>query len=140
MSFLDKLFGGGKKYPELDDTSPAAKQLAAVKNYLEELTDKVKDPLEVVPAEDSAYVFIGNPPKNFGMAWIENGKVHNFKTLSQEKGVEQKKLLKLVDKLADAYSQRESLSRFTATIGARPITVTPSKELASDVKNIIASA
>ena len=140
MGFLDKLFGGGNKYPELDDTSPAAKKLDAIKGSLEELTQKVNDPLEVIPADDCAYVFIGSPPKNFGMAWIEDGKLQSFKTLSEEKGVPQKQLLRLVDELADAYRQSDGVNRYSATIGGRQVTVTPSRDLASEVRKIIANA
>jgi hypothetical protein len=37
----------------------------------EKLAGETKDPLEVVPAEDSVYIFVGKPPKKFGIAWIE---------------------------------------------------------------------
>ena len=140
MGFLEKLFGGGSKYPTLTNESPATKKLAAVKGSLEELSRKVSDPMEVVPADDSAYVFIGNPPKNFGMAWIEDGRVHSFKTLSEEKGVAQKQLLKLVDDLAEAYRRSGEDSRYSTTIGGRVVTVIPSEELASRVQNIIANS
>jgi len=140
MGFLSKLFGGGDNYPELDQTSATAEQLNAVRGPLEELTEKIKDPMEVVPSDNSAYVFIGNPPKNFGMAWIEDSQVKNFKTLSEEKGVEQKQLIKIVDALADVYQQSESVDRFSTTIGGRSITVTPSEDLAAEVEQIIANA
>lgn len=140
MGFLEKLFGGGKKYPDLSDTSPAAKNLEAMKGSLEELTRKVRDPMEVVPVEDSAYVFIGNPPNNFGMAWIEDGSVKNFKTLAEEKGVPQKQLLKMVDQLAEVYRRSDGESRYNASIGGRIVTVTPSGNLASEVRKIIANA
>lgn len=139
MGILDKLFGGSK-YPELDDASPAAQKLKAVKSSLEELTEKVKDPMEVVPADEGAYVFIGKPPKNFGMAWIENGRMHNFKTLSEEKGLEQNRMLKLVAELASAYERSDGAERYTATIGGKAVTVTPSQELAGKVQKIIANA
>lgn len=139
MGFLNKLFGGGPQYPELDQASSTAKKLDGVRGSLEELTEKVKDPMEIVPTENSAYVFIGNPPKNFGMAWIENGQVKNFKTLSEEKGVEQKQLVNIVDALAEVYKQSEGADRFSTTIGGRSITVTPSQDLASEVQQIILS-
>lgn len=140
MGFLTTLFGGGSKYPELEQTSSTAKKLDMIRGSLEELTEKIKDPMEVVPAENSAFVFIGNPPKNFGMAWIEDGQVKNFKTLSEEKGVEQKQLVKIVDALADVYQQSEGEERFSATISGRTLTVTPSPNLASEVQQIITNA
>ena len=140
MGFIGKLFGGGKKYPTLAADTSAAKNLEAMRDPLEKLTEKVNDPMEVIPADDSAFVFIGNPPKNFGMAWVEEGEVHNFKTLSEEKGVPQKKLLKLVDSLAEAYKRCDIKSRYSTTIGGRVVTVTPSQDLAREVKNILANA
>lgn len=140
MGFLEKLFGGGKNYPALEADTSAAKKLAAVKDPLEKLSEKVKDPMEVIPAEDSAFVFIGNPPKNFGMAWVEEGKVHNFKTLSEEKDVSQKQLLKIVDALAEAYKRIDIKKRYSAKIGGKVVTVTPSQDLGREVKNILASA
>lgn len=140
MGFLDKLFGGGKKYPALGADTTAAKKLDTMRGPLEELSKKVNDPLEVVPADDSVFVFIGNPPKNFGMAWVEKGKIYNFKTLSEEKGLPQKKLVKLVDDLADAYQRNDSVNRYSTTIGEKVVTVTPSQGLAEEVKNIIGNA
>jgi len=140
MGFLEKLFGGGKSYPALEADTSAAKKLAVVKDPLEKLSEKVKDPMEVIPAEDSAFVFIGNPPKNFGMAWVEEGKVHNFKTLSEEKDVSQKQLLKIVDALAEAYKRTDIKNRYSAEIGGKVVTVTPSQDLGREVKNILASA
>lgn len=140
MGLVNKLFGGGKNYPELDQSSPEAEKLHAVKGPLEKLTEKVKEPMEVVPAEDSVYVFIGKPPKNFGMAWIENGKVYNFKTLAEEKNVPQNRMLRLVDDLAEAYRRSDSENRYSTTIGSKAVTITPSDQLAGKVRQIIASA
>ena len=140
MGFLDKLFGGSKKYPDLAPDTSAAKKLQSIHDPLEKLSKDVNETIEVIPAEDSAFVFIGKPPKNFGMAWIEDGKVHSFKTLSKEKGVPQNKLLKLADALANAYRKSDSHDRYSTTIGNKVITVTPSQELAKEVKQILASA
>ena len=74
------------------------------------------------------------------MAWIEGGKVKNFKTLSEEKGVEQKQLVNIVDALAEVYQQNEGVDRFSTTIGGRTVTVTPSQDLASEVQQIILNA
>jgi len=139
MGLFEKLFGGDKKYPALAPDTSAAKRLATMKDPLEQLSEKVNEPMEVVPADDSAFVFIGKPPKNFGLAWVEEGKVHNFKTLSEEKNVPQQQLLKLVDALADAYKRTDIKNRYSATIGGRVVTVTPSQELAREVKNLIAN-
>jgi hypothetical protein len=86
MGILGKLFSGKQDYPSLDSSDPAAMQLESVRPPLEKLAAETNDPLEVVPAEDSVYVFIGKPPKKFGIAWIEDGdKIVNFKSLVDEK-------------------------------------------------------
>ncbi len=73
MAILGKFFGRKHDYPPLESSTPAAKQLETVRSPLEKLTAETKDPLEVVPAEDSVYIFVGKPPKKFGVAWIEDG-------------------------------------------------------------------
>ena len=140
MGFLGKLFGFESKYPNLAPDTNAAKKLELMKGPLEELTKKVTDTMEVVPADDSAYVFIGKPPKNFGMAWIEKGKVYTFKTLAEEKAVPQQQITKMVDALADAYKRSDSESRYSAELGDKIVTVTPSQNLAREVKDIIGNA
>ena len=100
MGILEKFFSGKHDYPSLDSSAPAAKQLEAVRPPLEKLADETKDPLEVVPAEDSVYVFIGKPPKKFGIAWIEDGeKIVNFKSLVDEKGLSPTRLENLSEEL-----------------------------------------
>jgi len=140
MGFLGKLLGLEGKLPYLASDTNAAKNLESMKGPLEELTKKVTDKMEVVPADDGAYVFIGKPPKSFGMAWIEEGKVYNFKTLSEEKAVPQQQIVKMVDALAEAYKKSHSENRFSAEVGDKIVTVTPSSDLAREVKSIIGNA
>ena len=138
MGFFDKLMGGGTpEYPELDASSPAAAKLAGVKDKLAELAAEVKDPIEVVPADNAAYVFIGKPPKTFGIAWIENGEINNFKTLLEKKGAAPLTLEKLSNKLREAYVKDAPDEKFSIMAGDRKITVIPSDSLAADVKAII---
>ncbi len=98
MGILGKFFGGKHDYPSLDSSTPAAKQLESVRLPLEKLATETKDPLEVVPAEDSVYIFLGKPPKKFGIAWIEDGdKIINFKSLVDEKGLSPDSLQHLLE-------------------------------------------
>lgn len=140
MGFLEKIFGGGKKYPALTAETNAAKELAAMRAPLEELSKKVNETMEVIPADDSAFVFIGDPPNNFGMAWVEKGKVYNLKTLSEERGFPEKEIFRLVGALADVYKRSNSYDRYSTTIGGKVVTVTPSQDMAKEVKDIIANA
>ena len=48
--------------------------------------------------------------------------------------------MKLVDALAEAYRRCDIKNRYSTTIGGRVVTVTPSQDLAREVKNILANA
>ncbi|WP_210544117.1 hypothetical protein [Rhodoferax sp. PAMC 29310] len=86
MGLLDKLFGNKEiEYPQLPVGNYALAQLDEIKGPLEELAQKVSDHLEVVPAEHEAFVFLGKPPKSFGIAWIHDGKVTGLKEFAEEK-------------------------------------------------------
>ncbi len=138
MGFLSKLMGGGEPdYPELDANSTAANKLESVKDKLAELAGQVKDPMEVVPADGAAYIFIGKPPKTFGIAWIENGAINNFKTLLASKGASPLTLEKLSNHLREAYVKDAPEEKFLTTVGSKKIVVLPSDKLAANVKIVI---
>ncbi|MDO3379270.1 hypothetical protein [Geoalkalibacter halelectricus] len=137
MGFLDKIFGGKPEYPQLDTSSPAAGQIEHIRNELERLSAEVKQPLEVIPGEDSSYVFIGKPPKKFGVAWIEEGRVHNFKTLVEENGVEPSRLTKVAEELREIYEANQQGERFTAKVGDQDLVVTPSDVFRNQVRETI---
>ncbi len=138
MGFFGKLMGGATPdYPELDASSPAASKLNSVKDKLTELAGQVPDPMEVVPADGAAYVFIGKPPKSFGIAWIENNEINNFKTLLAQKGAAPITLEKLSNRLREAYVNDAPEEKFSITLGGKKIVVVPSDSLAADVKTII---
>ena len=138
MGLFSNLFSGRSvDYPPLDDGSRAAKKVAEVEHELQELVHKVSDPLEVVPSEHAAYVFIGRPPKNFGLAWIHDGRVSGLNTLVEEHGVKPAEIEKLLAALREAYKKHQDAQHFTATIDERKIVVTASEELENEVHNII---
>ena len=137
MSFFSKLFGKNPDYPPLDEGSAAAKQLAAVQEPLQKLADEVSDPLEIIPSEGTAYVFVGKPPKKFGLAWIHDGEVSNFKTLVEEKGLEPNALRGIVEELTEAYEQSSEAKRYVTKIGKKPLVVTPNPELEKTVHEIM---
>jgi len=137
MGFLNKMFSKDPQYPDLAGDSTAAQQLAAIKSNLEKLAHDVHDPMEVVPSSDGAYVFIGKPPKKFGIAWIEGDQIKSFKTLVEEHGMSTKDVAKLSDELRDAYTRNDNTEHFHTMIANRDIVVTPSKTLEKDVRNIL---
>jgi hypothetical protein len=138
MGILGKLFSGGEDYPALDSSTPAARQLESVRSPLEKLAGETGDPLEVVPAEDSVVIFIGKPPKKFGVAWIEDGdKIVNFKSLVDEKGLSPTSLENLSEKLRKAYIAHQDKPRYVTKISDREVVVIPSTSLMNNVKGVV---
>lgn len=139
MGMLDKWFGGKKDYPPLPADNEARARLDMVKGQLEELANRVSDDLEVVPGEHEAFVFLGKPPKHFGMAWIQDGKVKGLKELVEENKLSQAAVGKMVGKLGEAYQQASDAPRFSAQVAGRQAIVIPSKGLEQQVRQIIAN-
>jgi hypothetical protein len=137
MSLLGSFFTSKPDYPAIDPSSTAASRIAEVKAQLGELAAQVKDPLEVVPSEHAAYVFIGKPPKRFGLAWIHDGKISGLNTLVEEHGLKPLEVEKLLDQLRDAYERNADARRFCTTVQDRDVVVTPSAELEKEVHEII---
>ena len=138
MSFMDKLFGSSKGYPPLNEDDPAAQRLEALRQPVEKLISEIKDPLEVVPGDETAFFFIGKPPKKFGVAWVgKDGKIINFKSLVEEKGLSIISLEKLSDRLKQVYIEHQEEPRYSTTIQDKQIVVTPSETLKSDIKKVI---
>ena len=112
MGLFGNLFSGRTPdYPPLDDSSQAGKKVAEIKHELQELIHKVSDPLEVVPSDHAAYVFIGKPPKKFGLAWIHDGKVSGLNTLVEEHGLKPTEVGEVVDQLRAAVPDRSRIPR-----------------------------
>ncbi len=138
MGFLSNLFGGEKKeYPALEPSNPIAQRIERFRGDLEKLAEDVSEPMEVIPTDNTAYVFLGKPPKRFGIAWIKDGKVNNFKTLSAETGATEMKLQLMSEKLRKAFEKSEGASRFSAKIADHEIIVTSSDDFEHELQNII---
>jgi hypothetical protein len=141
MGILGKIFGGKHDYPSLDSSVPAAKHLEAVRPPLEKLAEETKDPLEIVPAEDSVYIFVGKPPKKFGIAWIEDGeKIVNFKSLVDEKGLSPTNLDHLSEELRKAYIAHQDKPRYVTRIKDREVVVITSTSLLNNLKGVVEQA
>ena len=139
MGMFDKLFGGSTPdYPELSQDDPAAGYLESMRQPVEKFVSEVSDPIEVVPAADTAYFFIGNPPKKFGIAWIsDQGEIVNFKSLVEERGLSPVSLEILSDKLKEVYIKHQQEPRYSKTILDKKVVVTPSETLRDDVKKVV---
>ena len=137
MSFFSNLFSSKPDLPDLDPTSTAASRVHEVEKELDELAGKTKDRLEVVPSEHAAYVYIGKPPKKFGLAWIHDGKISGLHTLVDEHGLNPAEISKVMDELRAAYERHQDETRFCAHVHDHDVVVTPSSELEHEVHEII---
>jgi hypothetical protein len=138
MGFMDKLFGSEKEYPPLNMNDPAAQKLDALRQPVEKFVSEVKDPIEVVPGNETAFFFIGKPPKKFGVAWVgKDGKIVNFKSLVEERGLSIISLERLSDRLKAVYIQHQEEPRYSMTIQDKKVVVTPSETLKSDIRKVI---
>ena len=139
MGLLDKFFGGKVDYPPLPAGNEALAQLDEMKAPLEELAHKVHDHLEVVPAEHEAFVFLGRPPSNFGIAWIHDGKVTGLKEFAEEHHLTQVEVGKMIVRLGEAYQHASETPRYSAEFGGKQMVVIPSKLLENEMHQIMAN-
>ncbi len=139
MGLFSNLFKSAREpdYPQLDETSAAAQHIHEVEDALKELAHEVSDPLEVVPSEHAAYVFLGKPPKRFGLAWIHDGKVTGLNTLIKEHGVSPAEIEKVLEELRQAYTRHQDEAHYTTKIEDRTIIVSPSQGLEQEVHAIV---
>src|SRR5210317_997659 len=138
MGFMDKLFGSSKEYPPLNMEDPAAQKIDALRQPVEKFVSEIGDQLEVVPDDETAFFFIGKPPKKFGVAWVgKDGKVVNFRSLVEEKGLSPISLEHLSDRLKEVYINHQDDPRYSTTINDKQVVVTSSETLKSDIKKII---
>jgi len=138
MGFLDKLLGSSKEYPPLDNNDPAAQKIDALKQPVESFVSEINDPLEVIPDDETAFFFIGKPPKKFGVAWVgKDGKVVNFKSLVEEKGLSMISLERLSDRLKEIYIKHQEEPRYSISVSEKNVVVTPSETLKMDIRKVI---
>ncbi|MCB1904661.1 MAG: hypothetical protein KDI18_11365 [Gammaproteobacteria bacterium] len=137
MGLLSGLFAAKIDYPPIDPTTDAARRIAEVERQLGELAGKVSDKLEVIPSRHAAYVFIGKPPKKFGLAWIHNGEVSGLNSLVQDHGMKPSEVEKVVDELRSVYEKAGDAKRFSTKVNDRLVVVTPSSQLEEGVHKII---
>lgn len=135
MGFFNKKL----KYPELASDDQAAELVHGVEGPLQDLMGQVSDTLEVVPANDHAYVFIGKPPKKFGVATIEQGKVQSFIAEAKEKGLDQARIQMLNEQLRDAYSHNMDAQRYKTSVAGKEVIVTPCAQLDQEIRQIMSS-
>ena len=138
MGFMDKLFGSSKEFPPLNTADPAAQKIDILRQPVEKFVSEINDPLELVPDDETAFFFIGKPPKKFGVAWVgKDGNVVNFKSLVEEKGLSVISLEQLSDRLKQIYIQHQAEPRYSMTISDKNVVITPSETLKTDIRKVI---
>lgn len=140
MGMFDRLFGSKPDYPPLPPDNPARARLDGMRGPLEDLAHRVSDPLQVVPADDEAFVFLGKPPKRFGIAWLHDGKVVGVKELMEEHHLSATDANHLVNQIGDAYEAAEGEPRYVAEIAGKQVVVIPSDDLEHQVHDLVEAA
>jgi hypothetical protein len=139
MGLFDRFLGNKVDYPPLSADNEALAKLDEIKAPLEELARKVSDHMEVVPAEHEAFVFLGKPPKKFGIAWIHDGKVTGLKEFAEEHNLSQLEVGNLIVRLGEAYEHASEAPRYSAEFGGKQMVVIPSKGLEQEMHQIMAN-
>jgi hypothetical protein len=140
MGILDALFGNKEKYPPLPPSSAAAARIAARGAQLDPFVRKVDALLELVPAADAVFAYLGKPPGDFGMAWFENDREVSFTSLKEDLGLSQGRIQVLSANLGAAYEKSAGAPRYAATIAGKDVVVTPSESLAAEIRKAIDEA
>ncbi|PLX46008.1 MAG: hypothetical protein C0609_01725 [Deltaproteobacteria bacterium] len=138
MGFLDRLFGE-PQYPELDPSSDTAQRLDKLGEPIKTLAHDVRDKLEVVMGDSGTFVFVGKPPKQFGLMWLEDGKLVNFKEYAEKKELSSKELNQLIERMKAAYTRHIDEERFSTTLEDREVIVHPSGQFEHEMERIIDS-
>jgi len=120
--------------------SDAAKLINQYHAELSLIAAEVKDRMEVVVGRDGAFIFVGKPPKQFGLMWIEGGSIKNLKEVAEERNMDQKSMLALVDRMRRAYMRHNDESRYAAKIAEREMVVHPSEHFEHEMEEIMAAA
>lgn len=137
MGLFGNLFGSKPELPALDPSSPEARRIAAHGPTLEAFVRRIDDKLELVPAEDAVYVFVGKPPGTFGLAWISAGEEHNLKRLVQERKLPASAVTELTERLRSGYEATMPLPRYRLELAGRTVTVNPADRLAAEIGRAI---
>lgn len=134
---FDRLFGHKPDYPPLPADSPDRAQLEAVRAPLDDLAHRVSDPLEVVAADNEAFVFLGKPPKRFGVAWLHDDKVVSVNEMVAAGHLSQAEAGKMISQIGDAYEAAGKAPRYVTEFGGRQVVVISSDDLEHRVHDIV---
>jgi hypothetical protein len=124
MGVLDRIFGGSTtQHPALDPASPVAVRLTPFTNQLEKIAGATRDGIEAVPQRDSLFVFVGHPPKAFGVVRYRAQGEDNLIQLMREAKLSMVQVQEISDQARSAYVEHQGAPRFTHQVGRRAIIV-----------------
>lgn len=138
MGFLGDLLSRIRgRCPVIDDAHPASRHLGPLSAALSDLARRTGGRFEVVPSERGAYVFVGKPPKDFRLVWIEGGTATHLEDFVAQRRLDVKAATNLLRGLAEAYQRSSGEQRFRAMLGGRAVVVAPSPHLARELKLVL---
>lgn len=140
MGFLDGVLGKKESLPELDPASPAAQIIARHEQSLQELAKKARSRIEAIPTEDSLYVYVGKPPKTFGVVWYKDGEEHNFMSFMKQHGLSPARVEQLSEELRTIYAAHQDEPRYAYSVKGENVVVAPVPSLAGKIERVIAEA
>jgi hypothetical protein len=139
MGFLDSVLGKKESLPALDPQSTAAQVVGQHQEKLEELAKRARARIEAIPTDESLYVYVGKPPKTFGVVWYKDGQEYNFVSFTKERGLSPARVEELSDELRELYRAHESEARYIYSLGSGgDVVVTPVPSLGEKIEQVIA--
>ena len=141
MGLLGQLFGGGKpQHPPLEPSSDAANRLAPFAGQLQALAGQVRDNIEAVPERDALYVFVGRPPKEFGVVRYRADREENLIQLMRQRQLSPTRIQEVSDQARAAYVAEQQAPRFTHQAGKRALPVIDSEALGRKLDEVFEAA
>lgn len=135
MGILDGLFG--PKHPPLPETNPAVLRLGDAGEEFEAFVAKANDKLEVVTGDGPLYLFVGRPPKAFGVVWFEGGERHAVRSMMEAGTLSAQAAGQLARAFGDIYSSHSTDERYSYTIAGQAVTVAPSPEFHNELSQAV---
>lgn len=127
------------KYPALPEDAAAARAIAA-KPEFEAFAKSANDKMEVVPGTEALYVYVGNPPKAFGLVWFEDGARLDVRSLLGDGSLAPEPAAALTRRIREIYESYGEAARFEHRVGGHRLTVTPSDEMYRELREAVETA
>ncbi|PKQ29579.1 MAG: hypothetical protein CVT60_04715 [Actinobacteria bacterium HGW-Actinobacteria-10] len=138
MGLFNSMFGS--KHPDLDSKSDAASQIARQGHALEAFVSSANDRMEAIPGDGPLYVFVGRPPKAFGLVWFDGDGRHDVRSMVESKAMTRDAASQLAQELPVIYSRYSEEGRFAHKIGSTSIVVTPSAAFYAELQQAVTQA